>query len=71
MVTCPDQTRLSETFEEANRAWLACQAGSDEAALNEALASRNAAANRLYEHRSSCAVCKSSYIKERRAQDRP
>jgi hypothetical protein len=71
MVTCPEQSRLSLNVDEAERALLARQEGSDEVALNQALASRNAAANRLYEHRSSCPLCKTAFIKERRAQERP
>jgi hypothetical protein len=71
MVTCTEQTRLSDNLDEAERVLLARQESSDEAALPQALASRNAAANRLFEHRSSCPLCKTSYIKERRAQERP
>jgi hypothetical protein len=72
-VTCPDHAPLIEAFVEADRVWLACPANLEGDPLNQsalqARASRIAAANRLYEHRLSCSLCKTSYIKNKRDVD--
>jgi hypothetical protein len=72
VVACLDQIRLAVKFEESERAWLAFRArdpfdfndGADNNCLTQtrldALASRNAAASSLYEHRIRCPICKSS-----------
>jgi hypothetical protein len=68
---CPDQIRLAEDFNAADRAWLACRKKPvdlrDEEEIYrlgqvrlDALRSRNAAAKQLYEHRVSCPICKNS-----------
>jgi hypothetical protein len=47
---------------EADRAWLACRTSLEGDGLRraelDALAARNAAANRLYDHRMSCPLCR-------------